>query len=279
MCKVIACVNEKGGVAKTTTVKNLSAALAIMGNRVLAIDLDPSANLSTSLGVLPSEDDEEDSGILKVFNTEMRKSDGEEEDGYPSGIVTNLRDEGFDLVTSSMDIHGIEHELVKHEMSVYFLRYFVEFVRKSYDYILIDCPAGLGKLVANGMAACDYILIPSAANFLDLEALQNVFGLYNSIKRGMKKSGKYAPPEICGIVFTSVRAATNNNRENMRVIREMEEGKVYVFNTFIPLAAKIPESDTMRMSIFRYDKNCIAAINYNALAEELLEVTNMERGE
>lgn len=273
MCKVIACVNEKGGVAKTTTVKNLSAGLRLMGYRVLAIDLDPSANLSTSLGILPSEDEEVDSGILKVFKAGINGKDE-----FPEGIVTELGDEGFDLVASSMDLHSIEHRIVESPMGEWILHNYVNTMRESYDFVLIDCPAGLGKLVTNGMIAADHILIPSAANYLDLEALQNVFGLLSPIRSLMRTTTGHAP-EICGIVFTSVRAGTNNNRENMRKFREMYEGRLYIFKTFIPMAAKIPESDAQKMSIFRYDKNCIAAINYYALVEELLGVINGERGE
>lgn len=257
MGKVIACVNEKGGVSKTTTVKNLSAGLVSKGYSVLAIDTDPSGNLTKSCIVL----DENDPGsICGIMSASMAVDEFEEDYGI------RHHDEGFDIVTSSGALHSFENKLNEAPMREMVLGRYVDEVRDKYDYILIDSPAGLGIFVNNALFCADEVLIPTQAKILDVEAMQN---LYQRISL-VRKHKNNTKPVISGVLFTQVRPNTINDRNIMDRIVMQQGDRVHFFKTFIPLASKIPESDIARKSIFKYASNSIAALHYSDFIEEFL---------
>lgn len=264
MGKVIACVNEKGGVAKTTTIKNLSVGVAMKGFKVLVIDLDPSANLTKCMGL---DRPDEEGTICDIMGAYIECEDVAE--GF--GIMRS--EEGIDVITSSNALHCYESKLAAAYQREVVLRRYINTVKEKYDFVFLDCPAGLGIFVDNALFAADAIIIPTEANYLDVEAMQNLFSKVAMVR---KLNGTKRKPEIKGIVFTSVRLSTKNNRIIMENLRKQYEGRINIFKAYIPLNSKIPESDLARESIYKYAKTSTAAMNYMDLVDEFI---SMEGGE
>ena len=258
MGRIIACVNEKGGVAKTTTIKNLSVGVAMKGFKVLAIDLDPSANLTKCMGLAVSG---EEGAICEIMGAYIECED------VPEGFGIVHSEEGIDIITSSNALHCYESKLAAAYQREVVLRRYINTIKDKYNFIFLDCPAGLGIFVDNALFAADAIIIPTAANYLDVEAMQNLFSKMAMVR---KLNGTGRKPEISGIVFTSVRLSTKNNRAIMEQLRGQYEGRLNIFKTYIPLNSKIPESDLANESIYKYANNCTAALNYMDLVEEFL---------
>ena len=271
MGKVIACVNEKGGVAKTTTTKNLAVGLAMKGKKVLAIDIDPSANLTKSLGVrLP---DNEPGGICDIMEKSIEIEDFEE------GLGIYHHEEGIDLVTSSNSLHVYENKLNEAFQREIVLRRYVMTVKDKYDYILIDCPAGLGIFVSNALFCADSLIIPLEAKPLGVEAMQNLFLRLTVVR---KLNGTKTKPSVTGILFTAVRPNTINDVKIMEQLRNSYSKSVPFFNTYIPMGTKIPESDAAGESIYKYAKSSISSLNYEDFVNEFLkleEADNTSEGE
>lgn len=260
MGKVIACVNEKGGVAKTTTIKNLSIGLAMEGKKILAVDLDPSANLTKCLGLDP----EDETGAIYEIIGKMIECE-ELEEGY--GITKHS--EGIDVITSSLFLHQYESRLNAAFQREIVLRRYINTVKDNYDYIFLDCPAGLGIFVTNALFCADALIVPLQPQFLSVEAMQNLFV---NVAKVRKLNGTNRKPEIMGLLFAMVRTNTNNDTKIMKELRENYGRSVPFFETYIPLAAKIPESDLARMSVFRYSGKSTAANVYKNLVMEFLKL-------
>lgn len=155
MGKIIAVANQKGGVGKTTTSVNLSAAFAEMGKKVLLIDCDPQGNATSGLGI------EKDGLELSIYDALINDTPMEE-------IIIQTQF-GLDVVPSVMDLAGAEVELVNLEDKQYRLKKAVELVKEKYDYILIDCPPSLGHVTLNALTAADSVLLPLQCEFYALE--------------------------------------------------------------------------------------------------------------
>lgn len=260
MAKIIACVNEKGGVAKTTTVKNLSVGLAMEGKRVLAIDLDPSANLTKSLGL---EVDSEKGTISEILNA------AKDFDNLPDGFGIMHQEEGIDVIVSSNDLHDCENELNSAFQKEVVLRRYLATIQDRYDYIFLDCPAGLGIFVVNALFCADSLIIPLEPQFLASEAMQNLFERISLVR---KCRGGKAKPEVQGVLFTKVRLNTNNDRQLMDMHRErFSNSKLRVFKNFIPSLVKFSESDYAGESIYKYAPSSSAAMIYTDLVSEFLQ--------
>ena len=141
-------------------------------------------------------------------------------------------------------------------------------MRDNYDYIFIDCPAGLGIFVSNALFCADSVLVPVQPQYLGVEAMQNLFVEINKVR---KLNGTGRKPDLMGILFTMVRPNTNNDRRVMEELRKTNSS-TYIFSTYIPLGAKIPESDLARESIYKYEPNSTAALNYSDLVDEFLSL-------
>ena len=261
-CKVIACVNEKGGVAKTTTIKNLSVGLALKGKKVLAIDLDASANLTDSLGVTLADDDKT---ICDIFKNVIEGRDKDVEP-LPDGFAVKHIDEGIDIIPSEEFMHAAESMIERASFKETLLKDYIDTIRDKYDFIFLDCPAGLGVTVINALYTSDAIIIPTQAHYLSIEALQNVFSKLSMIWRhtGSKK------PFILGILFTWYRGYTTNDSQILEKMME-QFSNVPFFKTRIPQFTIIPESDVAKVSIFSYRPNHPAAAIYSALVDEFLD--------
>ncbi len=260
MSKIIACVNEKGGVAKTTTVKNLAVGLAARGKKVLAIDLDPSMNLTTSLGLFLQHDE---TTIMDILKAEK------ECEAIPEDFAIVHQEEGIDVICSTTDLHAFENELMYAMQREITLRKYVITVKDKYDYVFIDCPAGLGLYVTNALFCADAVLVPVQPQFLGAGAMQNLFSYLNQIR---KLNGTMTKPEILGILFTMVRINTNNDKELMSYFCEGYKGKINIFDTYIPNSVRFSESDGEGQSIFKYAPKTASAMVFGDFVDEFIKM-------
>jgi len=259
MSKVIACVNEKGGVAKTTTVKNLAIGLAGKGKKVLVIDLDPSKNLTTSLGLFLQN---KEPTIMDILRAEKDCED------IPEDYAIMHQEEGIDVICSTTELHAFENELMYAMQREITLRKYVLTVKDKYDYVFIDCPAGLGIYVTNALFCADEVLIPVQPQFLGAGAMQNLFGYLNQIR---KLNGTRTKPEILGILFTMVRINTNNDKDLMAFFSENYKDKINIFDTYIPHSVRFSESDGEGQSIFKYAPKTSSAMVFGDFVNEFLK--------
>ncbi len=161
---VIACVNQKGGTGKTTTCENLGAGLVMNGKKVLLVDFDPQASLSISLGYPKPEE-------LPVTIADIMKKVVDEKEIKPGEGVLHHK-EGMDLMSSSIELSGMEVSLVNTISRETVLKEYLESVKRDYDFILLDCSPSLGMLTINAMAAADTLLIPVQASYLPAKGLE-----------------------------------------------------------------------------------------------------------
>lgn len=259
MGKIIAVLNEKGGVAKTTTVKNLSVGLASLGKKVLAIDLDSSANLTSSLGYL-NLDDKTDT-IMDLFRL------SEDCEDIPKGKGILNHDEGIDLIPSTKALRDHVAVLENAMQKEIVLRRIVYPYKEDYDYIFIDCPAGLNIFVTNAMFAADSIIVPVTPQFLGAAAMMNLFPYLNKIR---KLNGTGTKPELSGILFTMVRTNVNNDKSIEAHFKETYKGKLNVYEKHIPNSVRFAESDGEGLSIYKYVPRSLAASAYKDFVQEFL---------
>jgi len=260
MGKIIAVTNEKGGVAKTTTTKNFAVGLARAGKKVLAVDLDPSASLTKSLGVVP---DNNVGTICGVFDKGIRGDD------YPENYGIIQHKEGIDIIASTSELNEYEIRLISACQREVILRNFLYTLKDKYDYIVLDCAANLGIIVTNALFCADAVIIPVVPQFLSVESMQNLFV---TISRIRKFNGTNTKPEIMGVLFTKVRANTNNAKNIMASLRSSYGDNIPVFNTVITMAENLSEADLARESIFTYAPNSSSAMMHQDLVSEFLEI-------
>lgn len=250
MGKIIAIANQKGGVGKTTTAINLSAALAASGQRVLLIDADPQANATSGLGIEPKD---MSSTIYECLV-----------DDYPmrSAIIeTNV--EGLKLLGSRIDLVGAELELVEKQGRERVLGKALKLVQDDYDYIIIDCSPSLGLITVNALTAANSVIIPVQAEYFALEGISKLLNTIRIIKAKLN-----AGLRIEGFLLTMYDA-------RLRLANEIyEELKSHfgnmVFNTVIPRNTRISEAPSHGMPVTQYDPNCRGATSHIQLAHEII---------
>ena len=260
MSKIIACVNQKGGVAKSTTIKNLSIGIALKGKKVLVVDLDPSGGLTKSLGLMPADNE---GATVQIFGAAVRGDELPE--GH--GIVTH--EEGIDLISSSLNLMTYKMQLISTFQRELILQKYLEPIKDNYDYILLDCPGDLDIFTMNALFCADSVIIPTEAEFNSVEAMQHVFMEIAKVRR---LKGSRTTPEILGVLFTGVRDNTTNDKQVMQTVRANYEGKVRVFNTYIPLSTNIPSSDAHQKSIYKFAPNSSAAMVQMDFVNEILQL-------
>lgn len=260
MGKIIACVNEKGGVAKTTTIKNVSIGLAMSEKKVLVIDVDPSMNFTSSLAI---EANEQTGSICEIIDKTIDMAEIPEDYGIQHHI------EGIDVIACSERMHDIENKLGSAMQREVVLRRYLMTIKDKYDYIFLDCPAGLGIFTVNALFAADELIIPMQPHILSIEAIQNLF---KKIFQVRQLNGTGTKPEVLGGLFTMVRTSTNNDKKLMAQLREMYGQYMNFFNTTIPLTSKLPESDIAKSSVYVYAPNSAASMVYADLVYEILQI-------
>ena len=249
MSTIIAVVNQKGGVGKTTTVVNLAAALTDMGLRVLVCDFDPQANATSGLGV----------DKRKVKHTSYSLII--EESTAQQAI---LHTEFADVIPSSADLAGAGVELISFDHRERQLRKALEPVREKYDVIFIDCPPSLEMLTLNGLIAADGILIPVQCEYFALEGLSDLMATLRSVKRKLNPC-----LDIFAVVLTMFDGRTNFSTQVAQEVRRHFPGKV--FTTSIPRNVRLAEAPSHGLSITAYDRSSRGAVAYRELAQEVAD--------
>ncbi|MES2768419.1 MAG: AAA family ATPase [Bdellovibrionota bacterium] len=250
MAKVICIANQKGGVGKTTTSVNLSAALAEIGRRVLLVDLDPQGNASSGLGVKRHEN--ADRNVYHVLIGEKKVVDVRQKTS-----VQNL-----DIIVANNDLVGAEIELVDAEGREFRLKQALSLVQEEYDYILIDCPPSLGLLTLNALAASNSFLVPLQCEYYALEGLSQLLNTAGLVKKRINPNLK-----IEGIVLTMFDTRNNLSHQVVSEIQTHFGDKV--FKSIIPRNVRLSEAPSHGRSIIHYDNKSVGALKYIELAQEL----------
>ncbi|MCI9629215.1 MAG: ParA family protein [Eggerthellaceae bacterium] len=247
--KIIAIINQKGGVGKSTTAINLAASLGELGKQVLLVDLDPQGNSSSGLGIEKS--------LVNYCVYDVLLSDIPIENVIIPDICPDV-----DIVPATINLAGAEVELVSEMSRENRLKDSLGPIRGKYDYVLIDCPPSLGLLTINALVAADKLLIPIQCEFY---ALEGVTKLLESMKR--VKSRLNPTLDIYGVLLTMY----NNTTLSKQVADEVKNyfGKL-VFNSFIPRNVKLSEAPSFGQPITEYDPRGKGAIAYMELAKEVI---------
>jgi chromosome partitioning protein len=248
---IIAVVNQKGGVGKTTTAINLSAALAEVGHPTLLVDLDPQANSTSGLGLDPSR------ARLNIYH--LLTGEATVEQVMQATGVAGLR-----LVPSHIDLAGAEIELAAEVEREGLLRKALLTVPTDIECVLIDCPPSLGLLTLNALVAATSMLIPTQSEYFALEGLRHLMYTHQLVRSRMNP--KLA---IAGIVMTQFDARTTLSWDVLEAVRRSHPH--HLLQTMIPRNVRISEAPSHGKSVLEYDPTCRGAVAYRALAKELLE--------
>ena len=250
MTKIIAIINQKGGVGKSTTAINLSAALGEQGKQVLLVDLDPQGNATSGLGV--------EKGQLNACIYDVLLNDVPIQDAIIPDVCP-----GLDLVPATINLAGAEVELVSEMARENRLKDAVGTMRGKYDYIFIDCPPSLGLLTVNALVGADKLIIPIQTEFY---ALEGVTKLLESMKR--VKTRLNPSLDIFGILLTMYDGRTTLSRQVAAEVRNYFGSQV--FETIIPRTVKLSEAPSYGMPITQYDPSGKGAAAYSELAKEVV---------
>lgn len=251
MGKIIAVVNQKGGVGKTTTAVNLVSALGISGKKVLLADCDPQGNSTSGYGINKKEITRSAYGLL------IGQYSAEE-------AIIHTEFKNVDIVPSDMNLAAAEVEMIELDDRQNQLKMTLARVRDQYDYIFIDCPPSLGLITINALVASDTVLVPIQCEYFALEGLSQLMASIRQVKR------LYNPTlELEGVVLTMYDGRLNLTSQVVAEIKKFFAGKL--FATAIPRSVRLSEAPSYGQPIQYYDKKGKGAVAYDKLAEEFLK--------
>jgi chromosome partitioning protein len=251
LSRVLAVANQKGGVGKTTTAINLSAALAANDLKILLIDSDPQGNATTGLGVAKSPD------RPSLYHVLLG-------DATPESTIVKTDFEGLDLIPADKNLIGANLELVEIEHREFRLRERLKPIRQEYPFIIIDCPPALDLLTLNALLAADTVVVPIQCEFFALEGISELMDTIERIRAGYGH-----PLEIEGILLTMFDDRTNLTRQVANDLREFFTNQV--FQTVIPRSIRLAEAPSFGKPILSYDPRSKGAESYIQLAKEILD--------
>lgn len=252
MGKIIAIVNQKGGVGKTTTAVSLSAYLAHFGRSVLLVDIDPQANATSGLGL---DHKNLEAGVYEALIGNKGINE----------IIKRTVQDGLKVAPATMSLAGAGIELVELDNREFRLSYILEEVRKDYDYIIIDGPPSLGLLTINSLVACDEVLIPIQSEYFALEGLSQLLETISLVQNNLK-------PNL-GIMGAVITMFDKRNKLSEAVMEELY--KYFpnrIFRSIIPRTVRLAEAPSYGRSILHYDPKSKGGKCYENLAREVMSL-------
>ena len=253
--KITSVINQKGGVGKTTTVINLAAGLSFQNKRILVIDLDPQGNATTGLGL--SNTDNSDQRIYSVLNGTKKISE----------VIRNTKFENLDLITSNVDLSGLEVETAGDSRRAFILKERIMAYLKdsgtSYNHILIDCPPSLSLLTIMALVASNSLVVPLQTEFFALEGLTQLMKTIDRIKNNLN-------PDlfIRGILLTMYDKRNKLSSEVEKEARDYFKEKVY--QTVVPRNVRLSEAPSHGIPVLIYDKTCSGSKSYFSFTDEFI---------
>ena len=252
MAKTVAIANQKGGVGKTTTAVNLSACVAQLGKRVLAIDIDPQGNMTSGLGV------DKDSVAASIYDLLINRTDARE-------AIIGTQIDGLDLIPANIELAGAEVELVSMMAREQVLKRALYAVQNDYDYVFIDCPPSLGLLTLNSLTAANTLMVPIQCEYYALEGLSQLMSTVRQVKR------LYNPMiEIEGVLLTMYDGRLNLTQQVVDEVKRFFPRKVY--SSVIPRNVRLSEAPSFGQPVMYYDRSSKGTSAYNDFADEFLRM-------
>ena len=263
-CKTIAIANQKGGVGKTTTAFSLGVSLANNNKRVLIVDADPQANLTTYMGYYDEDN-------LPVTLSTLIERYIDDTDINANEAVLHHQ-ENVDLIPSNLNLSMTESNLLNSMSREYAMKNCLEDLKKQYDYIIIDCMPSLSMITTNALACSDEVVIPVQSQYLSARGMGNLLNIVSRVKRQLNRELK-----VGGILLTLVDSRTKLPTTIRNELETNFGNIVKLYETQIPFAVKTAESTSKGKSIFAYDKNSKVAEAYSKFAKEVLQDDEREK--